>query len=165
MKNRNYTLILIIAMLFASAFSFAQRKKSSSSSPATTKTTGMKKHEGYFNYYYDAKRDKIFLLIDKLDQEFLYVNSLTAGIGSNDIGLDRGQLGGRKVVKFNRVGPKVLLIQPNYSYRAESDNPDEKRSVEQAFAQSVIWGFKVDMEDTDGILVDATDFLCVMRIM
>ena len=103
MKNRNYTLILIIAMLFASAFSFAQRKKSSSSSPATTKTTGMKKHEGYFNFYYDGKRDKIFLLIDKLDQEFLYVNSLTAGIGSNDIGLDRGQLGGRKVVKFNRL--------------------------------------------------------------
>ena len=158
MKNRSYTLILIIAMLFASVFSFAQRKKSSSSSPTPSKTAGMQKHEGYFNFYYDGKRDKIYLLIDKLDQEFLYVNSLTAGIGSNDIGLDRGQLGGRKVVRFNRVGPKVLLIQPNYSFRAESDNPDEKRSVEQAFAQSVIWGFKVDMEDAEGILVDATDF-------
>ena len=133
MKIRNYALILVIALLFAEFDGFSQRKKSSA--PPLDKTAGMQKHEGYFNFYYDDKQDKVFLLIDKLDQEFLYVNSLTAGIGSNDIGLDRGQLGGRKVVKFTRVGPKVLLIQPNYSYRAVSDNSDERTAVEQAFAQ------------------------------
>lgn len=156
MKKRQYPFLLVIIFLFVSGIGYAQGKKKSSS--PKSKTASMQKFEGYFNFYYDSRQDKIFLLIDKLNEEFLYVHSLTAGIGSNDIGLDRGQLGDRKVVKFIRVGPKVLLIQPNYDYRAESDNPDERNAVEQAFAQSVIWGFKVDMEDEQGILVDATEF-------
>ena len=156
MNKRQYSLVLVIILLLSSGTGYAQGKKKSSQ--PKSKTASMQKFEGYFNFFYDSRQDKILLLIDKLDEEFLYVHSLTAGIGSNDIGLDRGQLGGRKVVKFMRVGPKVLLIQPNYSYRAESENADERKAVEQAFAQSVIWGFKVDMEDEQGILVDASDF-------
>ncbi|MEM8890790.1 MAG: peptidase, partial [Bacteroidota bacterium] len=108
--------------------------------PYTAKTEKLKAYEGYFDFFYDEKTGKIMLSIDKFDQEFLYVNSLTAGVGSNDIGLDRGQLGNTRVVKFIRSGPKVMLIQPNQRYRAVSNNADEKRSVEEAFAQSVIWG-------------------------
>ncbi len=154
-KSHSY-LVLAIIFIFTSGTVFAQGKKKSSA--PKSKTASMQKFEGYFNFFYDTRQDRVFLLIDKLDKEFLYVHSLAAGIGSNDIGLDRGQLGGRKVVKFIRVGPKVLLIQPNYDYRAESENSDERKAVEQAFAQSVIWGFKIDMEDEQGILVDATDF-------
>src|SRR5690606_5989590 len=90
--------------------------------------------------------------------EFLYVNSLPAGIGSNDIGLDRGQLGDERIVKFERRGPKVLMIQPNYRFRAITNNVDERNSVEQAFAQSVLWGFTITAEEKDKVLVDATDF-------
>ena len=140
MNNRYYSLVIVVLFLFASVMGYTQGKKTSSS--PKNKTASMQKFEGYFNFFYDTRQDKIYLLIDKLDQEFLYVSSLTAGIGSNDIGLDRGQLGGRKVVKFTRVGPKILLIQPNYDYRAESDNPDERKAVEQAFAQSIIWGIQ-----------------------
>ncbi|HNP07293.1 MAG TPA: DUF5117 domain-containing protein, partial [Cyclobacteriaceae bacterium] len=118
----------------------------------------MKKYEGFFEFYYDEKQDKIFLVIDKFNEEFLYINSLSAGIGSNDIGLDRGQLGGERIVKFDKRGPKVLLIQPNYRYRANSDNAMERRAVEQAFAQSALWGFTVVAEETNRVLVDATDF-------
>jgi Met-zincin/Domain of unknown function (DUF5117) len=156
MYKRPFSYIIVLLYLLSSVIGYAQSRKKSASTQS--KTSSMKKFEGYFNFFYDTKQDKIFLLIDKLEEEFLYISSLAAGIGSNDIGLDRGQLGGEKVVKFTRVGPKVLLIQPNYSYRAESDNPDERKAVEQAFAQSVIWGFKVDMEDAEGVLVDATDF-------
>ena len=156
MRKKQYSLVLVIILFLSGGIVNAQGKKKSSQ--PKSKTASMQKFEGYFNFFYDTRQDKVYLLIDKLDEEFLYVHSLTAGIGSNDIGLDRGQLGGRKVVKFMRVGPKVLLIQPNYNYRAESDNPDERKAVEQAFAQSVIWGFKVDMEDENGILVDATEF-------
>lgn len=114
---------------------------------------------GFFDFWWDEKVGKIYLKIDKLDTEFLYVNSLAAGVGSNDIGLDRGQLGRERVVKFVRVGPKILLVQPNYRFRAESNNPEERKSVEEAFAQSVLWGFKVQAEE-DGIpIVDATAFL------
>jgi hypothetical protein len=113
---------------------------------------------GYFPLYYDAKAGKLFLEIARWNNDFLYVNSLPAGIGSNDIGLDRGQIGGSMVVRFERHGPKVLLVQPNQSYRAITDDPLERRAVEQSFAQSVIAGFAVEAEDGDRVLVDATAF-------
>ena len=124
----------------------------------TTKTAGMQEFPGYFPFYWDAKAGKLWLVIDKWDTEILYVNSLPAGVGSNDIGLDRGQIGDSRIVKFQRVGPRVLMIEPNYAFRAVSNNPDERRAVEQAFAQSVLWGFEVGAEDGERALVDATNF-------
>jgi hypothetical protein len=122
------------------------------------KVKDMQHFSGYFDFYYDEKQDKIWLVIDKLDTEFLYVNSLPAGLGSNDIGLDRGQLGDGRIVKFDRRGNKLLMLQPNYQYRAITDNIDERNSVEQAFAQSVLWGFTITSEESGKLLVDATDF-------
>ena len=119
----------------------------------------MKAYPGFFNFYWDEKQGKIWLEIDKLDQEFLYVNSLQAGVGSNDIGLDRGQLGQERVVKFSRSGNKILLTHVNYKYRANSSNPDERLAVEEAFAQSVLWGFEVSKENKNAVLVDMTRFL------
>lgn len=123
------------------------------------KTNGLKKYEGYFTFYWDENTGKVWLEVDKLDTEFLYVVSLPAGLGSNDIGLDRGLLGEDRVVKFNKVGRKILLIQPNYSYRALSNDAAEKRAVEQAFAQTTVWGFTAEAESNGKFLVDATDFL------
>lgn len=123
------------------------------------KTRGMEKHEGYFTYYWDDANGKIWLEIDRMDQPFLYVNSLAAGVGSNDIGLDRGQLGSSRVVKFERRGPKIFLLQPNLMYRADTPNKLEQQSVHQAFAKSILWGFKVEAADGGKVLVDATDFL------
>jgi len=121
-------------------------------------TEGMERHAGYFTYHWDEAEGKIWLEVDKFDHEFLYYSSLKAGIGSNDIGLDKSQLGDSKVLKFTRVGPKVLLTQVNYGYRAVSDESKEVESVDDAFATSVIWGFEVSAEDGDTILVDATGF-------
>lgn len=123
------------------------------------KTEGMEKYEGFFDYWWDDTTGKIWLEIDKLDQEFIYVNSLAAGIGSNDIGLDRSQLGDTRIVKFEKVGPKVLMVQPNYDYRATSDNPLEEKSINEAFAQSVLFGFEVAAQQDERILIDITDFL------
>ncbi|MEQ9592849.1 MAG: zinc-dependent metalloprotease [Cyclobacteriaceae bacterium] len=154
-----------IVLCFLTLTLAAQRKKGNQDPPPQTqsvwqqKTAGMQKYDGYFEFYYDQKSDKIHIAIDKLDTEFLYVNSLSAGIGSNDIGLDRGQLGSDRIVKFDRRGNKVLLVQPNYKYRAITDNAMELRAVEQAFAQSVIWGFTVEAEEGGKVLIDATDFL------
>lgn len=122
------------------------------------KVAGMEKYTGYFNFYWDASTGKIWLEVDKWNAEFLYVSSLPAGIGSNDIGLDRGQLGGEHVVKFVRSGPKLLLVEPNYSFRAITTDPDERRAVEEAFAQSVLWGFDIAAEENGKALVDATPF-------
>lgn len=117
--------------------------------------------KGFFNFSYSENEGFISLTIsrDQLDQEFIYVNSLAAGVGSNDIGLDRGQLGDTRVVKFVKVANKIMLIQPNYSYRAISENQDEVKSVEEAFAQSVLWGFNYTSDGNGGYVVDITDFL------
>lgn len=118
-----------------------------------------KKYEGLFDFYYDQKNDKIFLEVDKLDHEFLYVYSLSSGIGSNDIGLDRGQLGNEQVVHFKKAGNKLLLVQPNLKFRALTDNALEKKSIEQAFAKSILGGFKIEEEKSGTYVIDITDFL------
>lgn len=143
---------LFILLSFLSVNVFAQKT-------ITDKTKGMDKKEGYFNYYWDEKTGKVWLEIDQLNEEFLYVNALSAGVGSNDIGLDRGQLGGTRIVEFRRVGPKVMLVQPNYRYRALSDNGDEVRAVKEAFAESVLYGFKVEAEEDGKILIDISSML------
>src|SRR5882672_2644943 len=122
------------------------------------KTKDAQKLPGYFNLYWDAKQGRLWLEIDKWSTEFLYQSSLPAGIGSNDIGLDRGQLGATRVVRFERGGPKVLLIQENLDFRAITDDAYEKKAVRDSFAESVIWGFAVAAEDGARVLVDATDF-------
>ncbi len=122
------------------------------------KTKNMKRYDGYFTFWWDAANGKIWLQVDKFDKEFLYVNSLPAGLGSNDIGLDRGLIGGTRIVAFNKVGKKLFLVQPNYSYRATSPDKNEQRAVKESFAQSTIASFVVDEEEADKVLVDATTF-------
>ncbi len=154
MKYSIIKYFLIIAALLAGYSSQAQK-----SSQYASFVKDMKAQKGFFPFYYDDESDELFLEVDKLNTEFLYINSLATGIGSNDIGLDRGQLGRERVVKFIKAGPKLLLVQPNLDYRADSDNSYEKESVEQAFAQSVLWGFKILQSEKGKYLVNATDFL------
>jgi hypothetical protein len=122
------------------------------------KTASLQKIDGYVPLYWDAGAGKMWMEISRFDTEILYQVSLPAGVGSNPIGLDRGQLGGTYVVYFERVGPKVLMIQPNYRYRALSEDQAERRAVADSFARSVIWGFKVEAAEDDRVLVDATAF-------
>src|SRR2546421_2234851 len=122
------------------------------------KIAGMQKFPGYFPFYWDAKAGKLWLEIDRWNSEFLYVESLPAGIGSNDLGLDRGQLGQHHIVRFERTGPRVLLIASNEGFRAESESADERRAVKDAFAESTLWGFEVAAEEGTRALVDATAF-------
>ncbi|WP_245327827.1 zinc-dependent metalloprotease [Hymenobacter fodinae] len=123
------------------------------------KTKGMQKFSGFFPFYWDEKGGRILLEIDKLDQEILYVSTLPNGVGSNDLGLDRGQIGQTRIVKFVKSGPKILLLQPNYDFRAVSQNAEERQSVENSFAQSVLWGFKAEAQEGGKVLVDLTPFL------
>ena len=146
---------LALLLLLLLSFSVIQAQKPQT---LTERVAGMQKFPGFFPFYWDAKTGKVWLEIDKWNTEFLYVESLPAGIGSNDIGLDRGQLGRSAIVRFDRSGPRVLLVAPNYNFRAITSNPDERRAVKDAFAESTLWGFEVAAEDGDRVLVDATSF-------
>jgi hypothetical protein len=126
------------------------------------KVASAQKFPGYFNLYWDAKQGKLWLEIDakKWSTEFLYQTGLPAGIGSNDIGLDRGQLGGTHIVRFERSGPKVLLMEENLAYRAVTSDADERRAVHDSFAESALWGFTVAAEENCPASVDATQENC-----
>jgi hypothetical protein len=130
------------------------------------KTKNMELRKGFYDFYWDNTNGKIYLVVDKLNMPFLYVNSLPAGLGSNDIGLDRGQLGDSRIVYFNRVGKKLFLTQPNLDYRAVTNDKREQKAVEQSFAQSILFNFNIEAEEENAadpsmnkILIDATSFL------
>src|SRR6266851_1012805 len=156
--SKHWLNLLLMAAALAAPHAAWAGPETAQTHAIAEKTTGAQKLVGYFNLYWDAKQGKLWLEIDKWGSEFLYQSGLPAGIGSNDIGLDRGQLGATRIVRFERSGPKVLLIQENLDYRAVSNDPDERRAVRDSFAESALWGFTVAAEEKDHALVDATDF-------
>jgi hypothetical protein len=156
---RKSTLTIVLMWLLSASFLRATSRSDSGQSPTIAeKTAGAQQMQGYFPMYWDAKLGKLWLEIDKWDSEFLYQSGLSAGVGSNDIGLDRGQLGATRIVRFQRSGPKVLLVQENLDYRANSRDAQERRAVHDSFAESVLWGFSISAEDNGRALVDATEF-------
>ena len=149
--------LALVALLAQGSIAQAPPEKTPS---ITEATEGFERLPGFFDLFWDGRGGRLFLRVDAFDADFLYIESLAAGLGSNDIGLDRGQVGRTHLARFERVGPKVLLVQQNTRYRALSDNEDERRAVADAFARSVLWGFEVAAEDEDGTaLVDATEFV------
>src|SRR5229473_56474 len=159
--SKRLCVVIFVSALCCTPHLRAQAKADAAAEKATSiadKTKSMEKMAGYFNIYWDAKQGRLWLEIDKWGAEFLYQSSLPAGIGSNDIGLDRGQLGGTHVVRFERSGPKVLLVQSNLEFRAISNDADERRAVRDSFAESALWGFTVAAEEGERALVDATEF-------
>ena len=101
------------------------------------------------NFSYNDDSGKIILEIKNLDSEFMYINSLSRGVGNNDLGLDRGQLGNSRVVYFTKRGNKILLIQPNLRFVSNSSNYLENKAVEEAFARSVLFGFDIIEKSND----------------
>lgn len=122
------------------------------------RTKGMQKIDGLMPLYWQASSGRLFMDIGRFKHELLYQVSLPAGLGSNPVGLDRGQLGDSAIVFFDRIGQKVLMTEPNYRYRAITTDAAERRAVDESFARSVLWGFKVEAEEGGRVLVDATAF-------
>jgi hypothetical protein len=128
---------LILFLLLPAAVSAQQEPLPS----IADKTEGMQQLDGFMPLYWDERSGKLFLEIGRFDEDVLYYTSLPAGIGDNDLGLNRGDLGGTHVVQFQRVGPKVLMIERNLRFRAVSDDAMERKAVEDAFARSALWGW------------------------
>jgi len=134
---------LLLTIILVSSFSFSQETD----------------YEGFMNFSYNDDSGKIILEINNLDSEFMYINSLSRGVGNNDLGLDRGQLGNSRLVYFTKRGNKILLIQPNLRYVSNSSNYLENKAVEEAFARSVLFGFDIIEKSKDSYKIDITSFL------
>ena len=157
MKRIIYSIIVVI--FFSNGIN-AQNKSNKNKEVAEPSVLDKSQSfEGFFDFNYQPEKDAIYMTVKKFDEHFLYVNSLSQGIGSNDIGLDRGQLGNERVVYFSKAGNKVLLIQPNLRYRSTSDNPLEQRSIKEAFAKSVLFGFPIEETKGGNYIINLTPFL------
>lgn len=158
--------VLIVSLaLFTFTTSLVAQNQSHEDEPKplptiAKKTEGMRSYSGFFTDYWDARQGKIWLRIDsdKWNTSFIFYESLPNGVGSNDIGLDRGQPGRTYLVHFERSGKQALLVAENERFRAVTEDPEQQRAVREAFAQSVLWGFEIAAEDADAVLVDATPF-------
>jgi hypothetical protein len=149
---------MILAMVLGAPPALAAAAKDTAPPSIAKQVAGNQRMEGFFDLYWDDAKGKLYLKVDRFDRPFIYVSSLARGIGSNDLGLDRGQLGATRLVHFSRVGPRLLLVQDNSRFTAESNDAEEILAVEQSFANSVIWGFDIIASESGSVLVDATEF-------
>ncbi len=156
--------LLVLAAALSTPLHAAETSKSDAARNKAVKniarfTRGMQRFDGLLPLYWDGDKGKLYLEVPTPGQSLLYFTTLTGGLGSNDVGLDRGQVAEARLVHFDRVGPKLLLVQPNQAFRSGSSDPDEQAAVNQSFARSVLWGFRIVAVSGPRVLVDATDFV------
>ena len=113
---------------------------------------------GFIPLHWDSEEGRLYADISDIEGPFIYYNGLSHGLGSNDLGLDRGRLGDTFLVEFRKVGKKVFLAALNTKYTARSEDAQERRAVAEAFAESIIWGFAVVESSPDSLVIDLTDF-------
>ena len=113
---------------------------------------------GFIPLHWDTEEGRLYADISDVEGPFIYYNGLSHGVGSNDLGLDRGRLGDTFLVEFRKVGKKVFLAALNTKYTARSEDAQERRAVAEAFAESIIWGFAVVESGPNTLVIDLTDF-------
>lgn len=159
-------LLLALAVSGAEAAPAAPPATEEALPAIAAKTAGLARRPGLLVTYLDQQRGRLWLEVPPPAGprgevgSFLYVEGLVSGLGSNPVGLDRGQLGDTRVVTLRRLGGRVLVEQQNLAFRALTDRPEERRAVAESFAPSVLWAGEIAALDPDGrALVDLTSFL------
>ena len=146
--------VLFAAALCAFAQESAPAGKAAEVVTVASRTAGMRHMDGLLPMDWDAKAGKLYLEVtvgaEQRSAEILYTDSLPFGTGSNDLGLDRGQTADGRIVRFERFGPKLLLVEPNEAFRTSSKDAAEQLAVRQSFPESVLWGFRVEAETAQG---------------
>jgi hypothetical protein len=126
-------------------------------SPTPDLNAGRRRLEGFLPLLWDEAAGRLFLDIRRLDEDFLYVDRLTHGLG--DHRLERGNLSRPTVARFERRGPRLFLVARNMAWRTSSPEPAQQLAVRQAFPEAVLWSFEILSEQGGALLVDATAFM------
>ncbi len=117
------------------------------------------RHDGFLPFTYDGSRGRILLEVPKLNEDLLYFAGVGKGIGSVELGVDRGASYLSTVIYFERAGPRVQIVQRNLKFRALNGNAALKQGMEESFASSVLASLAIDSEKDGRLTVDATPFL------
>ena len=148
-----------IFLLLMTPLANAAAPSNPKASPLVAATQGLQKQSGLFDVYRDIAKGRVLLGVNSFNSPFLLVTSLPYGLGSNDVGLDRGQIGGSHMVEFRRAGNRVLLVERNTRFQASSSDPLERASAQEAFAESVLWAGDIVAEEQSTILIDFSSYL------
>ena len=150
-------LIVCLAILFCIALNI----KAQNQNPATfaQRTTGLQRQDGLLTIYPDAARGRVLMEVPKLNQELIYFVTVAQGVGSVELGIDRGASTGSRLVYFERQGTRVVLVQKNLRFRAPNGNRALQQGMEESFASSIIASFPIEAEENGRLLIDATPFI------
>ena len=148
-------ILLILLNVISPGFSSGQKRAKAD----VVDVSSFKKQIGFFSFDWDPGQGRLWLRFKEFQKPFLYVTSLASGLGSNPVGLDRGQLGATRVVQFRRVGARVFLEQLNLKYRASSQNRMEKIAVQDSFASSILWAADLQQSSDGSPMVDLTSLV------
>src|SRR5690606_33332368 len=101
-------------------------------------TAGLERRDGFVPVWISPDGGKLHLELpaDSL-RALLHVKQAT-GLGSNPIGIDRGSTGGAQVVRFERVGDRMLVIFENWRYRSSLEDTLHQRSLRENFPVSTV---------------------------
>src|SRR5882724_9917519 len=146
--------VFVVAALAPFVFAAAEDLPSISQ-----RSAGLQRHDGFFAYYWDARKGSLLLEIPPGRGEFLYGSGLASGSGIIETFLDRGQPGSLGLCRFERVGPRVLLVQEQTTNRSGDPDPERSRVVRESFPTSILASLPVVAEEGERTLVDATEFL------
>ncbi len=117
-----------------------------------------KDFNGFINFSYNEQSGKVSLNVKELNKDFLLVSYFATGLGSNDIGFDRGKITSQRLVRFEKYGSKLALIESNTFFKAITNNKNESKVANDAFASSILWIFNIE-KDSSGLVIDFTPFL------
>jgi hypothetical protein len=158
---------LLLALLMSGAAPWALAADAATAPPAVRQiadaTRGLQSQPGFIDVWRDAAKGRVLLSVAALEQPFLLLSSLPYALGSNDVGLDRGQAGEMRMVHFEKRGARLFLVQENTAFIAASADSDERAAVKESFASSVLWSGEIIASDKDRHLVDFSSFLLADR--
>jgi hypothetical protein len=114
------------------------------------------RREGYIPLIWDAEQGRLLFELTRFDQDILYFTSVAKGSGSGSVGLEWAGSGEGGVIQFQRVGPRVLVVEKNLRFRAGNGGPGLEKGVDASFPESIIASLPVIRTDAGKVIVDAT---------
>jgi hypothetical protein len=115
---------------------------------------------GFLPVQVDAEGNRVLLHIPegRMGEDFLHTVTLATGLGSPRTLIDRGQTGSRAVVRLERRGNRVHVVQDNWSVRAVGADEAGERAAREGFPTSVVASLPIESEEDGTIVIDASAF-------
>lgn len=148
------SLIFLLAAISCAAVAVAQPASS-----IAQRTARLERADGFIPLYWEAAKGLLLFEVPRLNEDVLYFVSIAQGVGSVELGIDRGLTAASAVIRFERVGPRVLVVQQNLDYRALGGNSALEQGVQDSFGSSVLASLPIEAEENGKLLVDATELV------